>query len=263
MFCDGCTRLVELPCMAHLISLIILDLTDCPISKFPEISNSLNLQQLDLSGTHIEEVPSFIGSLKKLRYLTMSGTKVQNIPSSIRELDALERFFLKDCPTIIQLNLNMEEDELPSSIPRLRRLWESNCTSLKSLSGLPPWLGEIVWKAIGNVEKCDVHVFYVDVETFTVTNGSSTIFRFDEGNRSNSHKTISPNSLVSQIVHSLGQLMIEEDVNGGKGHGEIPATTISRLNFKRLFSYYDEGDHEPVKRVKLSHPPKKKKSFGQ
>ncbi|OMP05520.1 hypothetical protein COLO4_08790 [Corchorus olitorius] len=104
------------------------------------------------------------------------------------------------------------------------------------------------------VERCGVHVFYVDAESFTVSNATSNInLSSDEDNRSYSPKIISQNSLVSQIVHSLGQLTIEEGANGEKNDHEDPATTISRLNCKRSYSSDDEEEHEPNKRVKLSH----------
>ncbi|OMP05536.1 hypothetical protein COLO4_08784 [Corchorus olitorius] len=149
--CYGCVSLAELPCMTHLISLKSLNLNGCPISKFPEVP--ANLEELRLVGTQIEEMPLFIGSLKKLHSLNMSFTNVQNISSSILKLDALQYLHLCDCPNITELNLNMTpiEEELSSSIPRLqslRKLHVSHCKSLKSLSGLPPWLSDI------NAEDC-------------------------------------------------------------------------------------------------------------
>ncbi|OMP05524.1 hypothetical protein COLO4_08785 [Corchorus olitorius] len=70
------------------------------------------------------------------------------------------------------------------------------------------------------VEKCGVHVFYVDAESFTVSEatGSSINFSSEEGNTSCSPSIISPNS-ASPILHSVARLTIEEDANVGNGHG--------------------------------------------
>ncbi|OMP05568.1 hypothetical protein COLO4_08733 [Corchorus olitorius] len=389
--CRDCISLTEVPCMTHLISLKDLDLKHCPISKFPEIPNSLNLERLNLFGTRIEEVPSFIC-----------------------KLDALRKFNLSNCPNITELNLNIEEEGV-SSIPRLQRLREldvSNCKSLKSLSGLPPGLERLDASNCISLERVSFTDIYASLETVSFTDGEDFIYhefafqdcstlnqeacgnvisayltshiqssakqlakqltedkldewhrfsssycylpgseisdkfenqsrnssitvklegsatsqRFlcfalclvldtcnsdgvysiksgyrlkgkdgvyqnfkgdswfcegyhtrdsccwnseetfavsevgssincssDEDHRSCSPKIISQNSLVSQIVHFLGQLTIEEGANGEKNDHEDPATTISRLDCKRSFSSDDEEDHEPNKRAKIFH----------
>ncbi|OMO93044.1 hypothetical protein COLO4_17149 [Corchorus olitorius] len=159
--CGECISLSELPCMTHLISLKALELGRCPISKFPEIPH--NLEELNLHGTRIEEVPSFIGSLKKLKYLSVDQTNVQNISSSICELDALQGFTLSHCPNITELDLRMMTP-MPSSIPRLQKLqklWVFGCKSLKSLSGIPPWLERLDASNCTSLER----VSFIDIDT--------------------------------------------------------------------------------------------------
>ncbi|KAG4127752.1 hypothetical protein ERO13_D10G244600v2 [Gossypium hirsutum] len=91
-----------------------LDLSDCPMIKFPEIPRSLT--ELNLSGTQIEEVSLPFDSLYNLRNLNMrssrdiSGTRVKGVPS-------------------------------PSLRPTTPRdMWMDGCKSLNLLSELPPYL---------------------------------------------------------------------------------------------------------------------------
>ncbi|OMP08915.1 hypothetical protein COLO4_05996 [Corchorus olitorius] len=74
-----CLSLVQLPFMTHLISLKSINLSNCPITKFPEVEGLIELQELYLNDTKIQEVPSFIGSLKKLKWLGLSGTNIREL----------------------------------------------------------------------------------------------------------------------------------------------------------------------------------------
>ncbi|PPR81342.1 hypothetical protein GOBAR_AA39370 [Gossypium barbadense] len=76
-------------------SLHKLNLSDCPMIKFPEIPRSLI--ELNLSGTQIEEVSLPFDSLCNLQILNMSGSAVKNI--SIR-LESLRKLDLSGCPVV-------------------------------------------------------------------------------------------------------------------------------------------------------------------
>ncbi|KAK8277656.1 hypothetical protein V6Z12_D10G285600 [Gossypium hirsutum] len=107
-----------------------LDLSDCPMIKFPEIPRSLT--ELNLSGTQIEEVSLPFDSLYNLRNLNMRSSRVKNV--SIK-LESLRQLDLSDCPMIqfpeipgslTELNLSgtqIEEVSLPfDSLCNLRNL---------------------------------------------------------------------------------------------------------------------------------------------
>ncbi|XP_040934291.1 disease resistance protein RPV1 [Gossypium hirsutum] len=149
-------------------SLRQLDLSDCPMIKFPEIPGSLT--ELNLSGTQIEEVFLPFDSLSNLRNLNMRGSRVKNV--SIK-LESLRKLNLSNCPMIkfpeiprslIELNLSgtqIEEVSLPlDSLCNLRDLDMSGSavknvsTKLESLryldlSGCPmvefPEIPRITW----------------------------------------------------------------------------------------------------------------------
>ncbi|XP_052478528.1 protein SUPPRESSOR OF npr1-1, CONSTITUTIVE 1-like [Gossypium raimondii] len=76
-------------------SLHKLNLSDCPMIKFPEIPRSLI--ELNLSGTQIEEVSLPFDSLCNLQILNMSGSAVKNV--SIR-LESLRKLDLSGCPMV-------------------------------------------------------------------------------------------------------------------------------------------------------------------
>ncbi|MBA0629789.1 hypothetical protein Godav_024293, partial [Gossypium davidsonii] len=157
-------------------SLRDLNLSHCPIVKFPEIPRSLT--KLNLSGTQIEEVSLCLDSLVNLQTLDMSCSRVKNlsvkmeslydlnlshcpmmefpeIPRSLRELnlsgtqikeatlslDSLNNLLkLKmSCSSIQKLQCNI----IPfgsREIPSIYRLEMDHCESLKLLSELPPYV---------------------------------------------------------------------------------------------------------------------------
>ncbi|KAL4291088.1 hypothetical protein GQ457_14G025080 [Hibiscus cannabinus] len=105
-----------------LVSLHCLDLSHCPLTKFPEIPSSL--KELYLSETQVEQVSLSFHSLSILQYLDMSGSSIQRLECNIdlsgsREISTLD---------------------VPSSILSLGYLKIDYCRSLKLLSELPPYL---------------------------------------------------------------------------------------------------------------------------
>ncbi|KAJ6854832.1 hypothetical protein NC651_039711 [Populus alba x Populus x berolinensis] len=116
------------------------------ITEFPE--NLEYIEELNLSGTAIKEVPSSIQFLTRLRTLNMSGcsklenfpeitvpmeslqyfdlskTGIKEIPSSFKNLECL---MLMDCPSLEQTSIN----EVPQSVNRkLKRLYLSGCSKI-------------------------------------------------------------------------------------------------------------------------------------
>ncbi|PPD67784.1 hypothetical protein GOBAR_DD35339 [Gossypium barbadense] len=106
-------------------SLNDLDLSHCPISKFPEIPKSL--RRLNLSKTQIEQVSLSFDYIGILADLDMSGSSIQKLQCYISLSGS------RKIPTI----------DVPSSIlsfKSLRNLRMNHCKSLKLLLDLPPYL---------------------------------------------------------------------------------------------------------------------------
>lgn len=68
-----------------------------------------SLEALDLSGSHIIELPSSIGYVNHLRYLDLSFTKIKELPESIDRLHELQTLKLKGCNHLFALPKRMKE----------------------------------------------------------------------------------------------------------------------------------------------------------
>ncbi|OMO53323.1 hypothetical protein COLO4_36775 [Corchorus olitorius] len=75
------TRIQNLPTtIVKLYALEVINFSNCPsITSFPNVP--VNIRELYLANTPIEEVPSSIECLRKLKCLDMSGTRIQNLPT--------------------------------------------------------------------------------------------------------------------------------------------------------------------------------------
>nr|POE94869.1 tmv resistance protein n [Quercus suber] len=166
---NGCPNLIETPDLIKVPNLEKMVLEDC-----------LNLQELDMSGTTIREVPSSIGLLKNLKVLSFNGGKGLSsfnsrswydlLPFSSRPKIADPVGLSSLLGSLIELNLqncnlsaisddigclfSLEEIDLsensfvclPDSISqlcKLERMYLRNCTSLRSLPNLPVDIVEI------------------------------------------------------------------------------------------------------------------------
>ncbi|KAK3436745.1 hypothetical protein EUGRSUZ_C01486 [Eucalyptus grandis] len=140
-----CYNLEELhPSIEKLASLIELDLTDCvSITKLPEsIWNLRNMRVLDISGTHITELPDAIGMLAKLQKLRAWVCKLEGVSSNICKLTSLEELYVGYCEKLQELPelpsgltyLSSGLTYLPSSLTYLVIAWQGQ--SLPHLSQL-------------------------------------------------------------------------------------------------------------------------------
>ncbi|KAA3481941.1 TMV resistance protein N-like [Gossypium australe] len=111
--------------ISKLESLHLLDLSSCPIAKFPEIPR--NLKELCLPGTEIEEVPSCFDCQSSLALLDLSGTSIKTVdgPSLIKRFENLERLKMNGCESL----------EFLSDVPQnLGCLEAHGCTSLEKVT---------------------------------------------------------------------------------------------------------------------------------
>lgn len=93
------------------------------------------LRTLDMSGTHIEEVPGSIGKLESLRYLDISETPIKRLPESLDRLYCLQTLNLKACFGLIAL---------PRGLGRLVNLCHLDLDILSQLKSMPRGMGNLI-----------------------------------------------------------------------------------------------------------------------
>ncbi|KAI9095437.1 hypothetical protein K1719_026471 [Acacia pycnantha] len=94
----NCKNLVCLPNVIHCLkSIKVLNISGCPkLSKLPEnLNENAALEELDASGTAINEVPSTIVHLKNLRSLSFSGCSGQAAQSSSPNFPSFSTSFFR------------------------------------------------------------------------------------------------------------------------------------------------------------------------
>ncbi|CAL2257424.1 unnamed protein product [Prunus armeniaca] len=108
---SGCCELTKFPNEVWCKSLEQLDLGNCiKLERFPEIMDKVeSLNELNLFGTPIKELPASIGNLIGLTDLGLSGCPIKELPASIGNLIGLTDLGLSGCPI----------KELPASIGNL------------------------------------------------------------------------------------------------------------------------------------------------
>ncbi|CAA0384483.1 unnamed protein product [Arabidopsis thaliana] len=140
----GCSKLETLPTNINLISLRILDLTDCSrLKSFPEISTHIG--SLYLIGTAIKEVPLSIMSWSPLAIYKMSYFESLNeFPHAL------------DIITELQLSKDIQEvAPWVKRMSRLRDLTLNNCNNLVSLPQLPDSLDYLYADNCKSLERLD------------------------------------------------------------------------------------------------------------
>ncbi|TQD96906.1 hypothetical protein C1H46_017511 [Malus baccata] len=108
----------------NLINLRVMDLgLSKHLMEVPDLSQSPNIEHINLSGTAIKSVPASIGNLKSLEELDLSGTAITCLPASIKEASRLICLRLTNCRSL---------ESLPE-LPGVRWLQAHGCTSLKKV----------------------------------------------------------------------------------------------------------------------------------
>ncbi|XP_057785611.1 uncharacterized protein LOC131003138 isoform X2 [Salvia miltiorrhiza] len=93
------------------------------------------LRTLDLSRTHVAEVPGSIGKLESLRYLDFSGTPIQRLPESVDRLHRLQTLNLKYCVGL---------SALPRGLGKLVDLRHVDLDIVSQLKSMPRGMGNLV-----------------------------------------------------------------------------------------------------------------------
>ncbi|CAN6705461.1 unnamed protein product [Malus baccata var. baccata] len=128
-----CVELKSLPSSIRMKSLKTLNLYDCSnLETFPEILEGMEeLEELDLSGSKIKELPLSINNLTGLSYLNLEYcVELKSLPSSISQLKSLVSLSLSGS-TKFEVFPSIEEN-----MEGLRYLFLDG-TSIKELS---PWI---------------------------------------------------------------------------------------------------------------------------
>ncbi|XP_056165228.1 disease resistance protein RUN1-like [Syzygium oleosum] len=157
----GCARLEHLhPSIGKLKSLVSLDLRLChSLKELPEEVGELkDLEELVLDESRITEIPTSIGSLRKLKKLSAFCCKsLREIPSSIGNLHNLQHLNLFGCESLKELPEEVGElkdleelvlaksgiTEIPTSIGSLTNLKELSFRCCRSLREIPSSIGDL------------------------------------------------------------------------------------------------------------------------
>ncbi|CAL5417674.1 unnamed protein product [Camellia sinensis] len=185
---EYCTSLMELHKSIGLLDkLVYLNLKDCMNLRFlpGSVCKLKSVEHLNLTGcTKLGEFPEHLGHMESLTELLADGTAVKQLPFSIGLLKNLRRISLKGCLcSLTQLDLsdcNLSEGDFPAdlrslssslrnlylggnnfrSLPygfnhlsKLENLSLDKCTSLQSISYLPPNLSNISADGCPSLEK--------------------------------------------------------------------------------------------------------------
>jgi Leucine-rich repeat (LRR) protein len=135
-----------------------LSLSDLGLERVPEtsIARLKGLDDIDLSGNNLREVPPFVCSLKHLRVLDMADNDIQSLPLELRRNMSTLRFldldgnqglalpdWLGDFRNLIVLSLEyLDLEEVPAFTERLRSL-EKLFLGGNRIRQLPRWLREL------------------------------------------------------------------------------------------------------------------------
>jgi len=116
-----------------------LDLSLNKLSAFPDLSRFSVLEELDLTGNMLSELPEEIGTATTLRVLYLNGNVLKSLPHGIGKLEALEKLVIN----------NNELVEIPKEIGRLSML-ETLSFSGNPISTLPDSIGAM--KNLNNLD---------------------------------------------------------------------------------------------------------------
>lgn len=141
-------NLLEPPNITNLRNLESMILTSCTnIQKLPRLP--LNIKDLRLSFTSIQQLPTSISSLHKLNTLKLDNCKnLQNLPTTLHQLTSLTFLDIHGCPNVTKFPTTAPNieclllgdtgiEQVPNSVRTLKKLTKlslMNCRGLRSVS---------------------------------------------------------------------------------------------------------------------------------
>ncbi|KAF8038671.1 hypothetical protein BT93_B1264 [Corymbia citriodora subsp. variegata] len=140
-----CENLEEIhPSVRDIKTLISLDVHSCRrLKELPaELGKMVELRELPINDTDIQEIPISRGCLMKLETLCISNCKrFSQLPESMSSLISL---------TLLELS-NLEIEELPEFIGSLEKLKTLDASSCRRLAQLPKSMGYLVSSTLLNL----------------------------------------------------------------------------------------------------------------
>ncbi|KAF7827647.1 putative disease resistance RPP13-like protein 1 [Senna tora] len=139
----------------HLRTLLLFPDYGVPIQKVPrDLFLSLKqLRKLNISRSHLSELPSSIGCLQSLQYIDLSYTLIKELPDSFDTLINLQTLKLRGCLNFVQL---------PNGMRKLTNLRHLDIDVIRQLKSMPPGLGNLTKLQtlsaflVGNEEGCKI-----------------------------------------------------------------------------------------------------------
>uniref|UniRef100_A0A0A9CNV1 non-specific serine/threonine protein kinase n=1 Tax=Arundo donax TaxID=35708 RepID=A0A0A9CNV1_ARUDO len=133
--------------------------------------NSLqNLEALDLSESYLDELPTFVGSYRKLTYLNLRGCdRLQNLPTTLGDLKRLHYLNISHCSGVskileslcglhelrlLDLSSCPELQQFPHLFGNLTNLEDLNLSGCSSLKKLPESFGHLYCLRFLNLSGC-------------------------------------------------------------------------------------------------------------
>ncbi|XP_048443336.1 receptor-like protein EIX1 isoform X1 [Pyrus x bretschneideri] len=195
----------------------------------PSLLNLKHLSHLDLRSNHFEglQIPSFLGSLKRLRYLDLSGAGFEGtIPHQLGNLSSLRYLDLSGNSGLMVENL-----EWLSGLSLLKHLDMSdvaltNASRLLQVNTLPSLLVEL------HFSYCELHHMPSGIANLTNlkvldlfendVNSTIPTWLYSLGNLESLN--LSSNAFHGEISSSLGNLtaLVDLQLSGNELEGEIP-----------------------------------------
>jgi internalin A len=126
-------ELIELPDLGRLQRLEYLEIESCGLEEVPSWVSSLrNLRYLSIRDNKISELPEWLGSLYKLRHLDLTSNKLEGLPEQVGDLPELLYLYLSD----------NDISRVPECLRNLTSI-EMLLLDQNNIAELPDWIGAL------------------------------------------------------------------------------------------------------------------------
>jgi len=231
-----------------------LDLANWGLTQLPDALWELTmLEELDLSGNELRELPAAIGKLVRLRSLKLvsfpSGSQLSQLPAEISQLSNLIELDLRNnnlsqlpaeigqLSNLVELNLrNNRLSQLPAEISQLSNLIELDLNS-NQLSQLPAEIGQL-----SNLVELDLR------------NNQLSQLPAEIGQLIHLTKLYLRGNQLSQLPAEIGQLSnLTELVLSGNQLSQLPAEIGQLIHLTKLYLNDNQLSQLPAEIGQLSN----------